>query len=207
MTDAPRTRWSDPARGGAEAAAAYQRRFDRLAAAGRDVHGEADLVAHLAAPPARILDAGCGTGRVAAELTRRGFRCVGVDADADMVAVARRRDPDTTYVVQDLSRLDLRETFDLVVLAGNVIPLLAPGTLARAMRRIAANLVPLGLVVAGFGLDADHLPAGCPVTAHRRLRPGVRGRGPAPGPALRHVGARRAGRPRTGYVVAVHSRR
>lgn len=164
MTDAPRTRWAELS-SGAEAAEAYQQRLDDLAATGMAMHGEADLVGHLIAPPARILDAGCGTGRVAAELTRRAYRCVGVDADPDMIDVARRRDPDTSYVVQDLSRLDLVETFDLVLLAGNVVPLLAPGTLAQTMRRIAANVVPLGLVVAGFGLNADRLPEGCPVTS------------------------------------------
>ena len=58
-----------------------------------------------------------------------------------------------------------REAFDLVVMAGNVVPLLAPGTLSATMRRIADHVIPLGLVVAGFGLDADHLPPGCPVTA------------------------------------------
>ena len=205
MSDAPRTRWATLADGGSAGAEAYQQRFDRLAAAGRDVHGEADLVAHLAAPPARVLDAGCGTGRVAAELTRRGFRCVGVDADADMVAVARRRDPETTYEVQDLSRLDLSETFDLVVLAGNVIPLLAPGSLPRAMRRIGANLVPLGLVVAGFGLDADHLPAGCPVTSIEAYDRACQAAGLHP--VRRYATWERtrwsAG---AGYVVAVHSR-
>lgn len=164
MTDAPRTRWATLADGGAVGAEAYQRRFDTLAATGRDVHGEADLVARLVDPPARVLDAGCGTGRVSAELTRRGYRCVGVDAHADMVAVARRRDHGSTYVVGDLSRLDLTEAFDLVVMAGNVVPLLAPGTLSATMRRIADHVIPLGLVVAGFGLDADHLPPGCPVT-------------------------------------------
>ncbi len=51
-----------------------------------------------------------------------------------------------------------------MVAAGNVIPLLAPGTLAGTVRRLAAVLAPGGLLVAGFGLDAHHLPAGCPVT-------------------------------------------
>ncbi len=203
MTDAPRTRWSELS-GGAEAAAAYQRRFDDLAASGRDVHGEAELVARLAAPPARILDAGCGTGRVSSELTRRGFRCVGVDADADMVAIARRRDPDTTYVVQDLSRLDLAETFDLVVLAGNVIPLLAPGTLAVTMSRIAANVVPLGVVVAGFGLDASHLPDRCPVTSIAAYDRACEAAGLHP---VRRYATwdRVRWAPEDRYVVAVHS--
>ena len=66
---------------------------------------------------------------------------------------------------QDLSRLELRsQAFEAAVLAGNVVPLLAPGTLQAAVARVAAHLQPGGLLVSGFGLDADHLPTGCPVT-------------------------------------------
>ena len=66
-----------------------------------------------------------------------------------------------------------------MVAAGNVIPLLAPGTLADTVQRLAAVLAPGGLLVAGFGLSPAQLPAGCPVTpatdylaAVRRGRPG-----------------------------------
>ncbi len=160
----PRTRWSEVS-GGPGAATAYQQRFDDLAAKGMDIHGEAAFVAALLAPPARVLDAGCGTGRVATQLTALGYHCVGVDADATMIDVAEQRDPATTWVRQDLSRLQLRsQAFELAVLAGNVIPLLAPGTLLDAVERMAAHLQPGGVLVAGFGLDESHLPQGCPVT-------------------------------------------
>ena len=160
----PRTLWSEVS-GGPGAATAYQRRFDDLAASGMDIHGEAAFVASLVAPPARVLDAGCGTGRVAIQLTALGYHCMGVDADPAMIEVAEHRDPSTTWVRQDLSRLQLRsQAFELAVLAGNVIPLLAPGTLLATVQRLAAHLQPGGLLVAGFGLDAEHLPKRCPVT-------------------------------------------
>ncbi|MGO4340094.1 class I SAM-dependent methyltransferase [Pedococcus sp. 2YAF34] len=160
----PRTRWSEVS-GGPGAATAYQQRFDDLAAKGMDIHGEAAFVASLMSPPVRVLDAGCGTGRVAIQLTALGYHCTGVDADAAMIEVAEQRDPSTTWVRQDLSRLQLRsQAFEMAVLAGNVIPLLAPGTLLSTVERIAAHLQPGGVLVAGFGLDAAHLPQGCPVT-------------------------------------------
>ena len=160
----PRTLWSEVS-GGPGAATAYQQRFDDLAAKGMDIHGEAAFVASLLAPPARVLDAGCGTGRVAIQLTALGYHCTGVDADPTMIEVAEQLDPSTTWVRQDLSRLQLRsQAFELAVLAGNVIPLLAPGTLLAAVQRLAAHLQPGGLLVAGFGLDEAHLPQGCPVT-------------------------------------------
>ena len=70
---------------------AYHRRFADLAATGVDVHGEADCVTRLG--PASVLDAGCGTGRVAAELARRGIDVVGIDRDASMIATARTLAP------------------------------------------------------------------------------------------------------------------
>lgn len=161
----PATRWTGVSGGGPEAAAAYQRRFDQLAGSGEDVHGEAAFVTSLVDPPARVLDAGCGTGRVATRLTELGYHCVGVDADPDMLAVARRRDQVTDWVHQDLSVLALRtQAFHLAVMAGNVVPLLAPGTLVRTVERLAAHLRPGGLLVAGFGLEEAHLPPGCPIT-------------------------------------------
>jgi SAM-dependent methyltransferase len=199
----PRTLWSEVS-GGPGAATAYQRRFDDLAAQGMDIHGEAAFVASVLSPPARVLDAGCGTGRVAIQLTALGYHCVGVDADAAMIEVAEQRDPSTTWVRQDLSRLQLRsQAFELVVLAGNVIPLLAPGTLLATVQRLAAHLQPGGLVVAGFGLDAAHLPEGCPVTP---LEDYDRACEVAELSLLRRYGTwdRAAWRPDSGYAVSVH---
>jgi SAM-dependent methyltransferase len=138
----------------------YAARFDRLAASGADVHGEASLVASLLPAGGRILDAGCGTGRVALRLTELGFDCVGVDVDPPMLEVARQRGPQLRWYESDLAALDLADEppFDLVVAAGNVMPLLAAGTGPSVMSGLAATLVPGGLLVAGFGLDAAHLP-------------------------------------------------
>jgi SAM-dependent methyltransferase len=131
---------------------AYQARFDELAAAGTDVHGEVDFVLGLDPAPSSVLDAGCGTGRVAIELHRRGVDVVGTDIDAGMLATARRLAPDLVWVEADLSSLDLDRQFDAVVLAGNVMIFVRPGTQAAVLRRCSAHLVPGGALVAGFSL-------------------------------------------------------
>ena len=127
-----------------------------------DVHGEADLCASLVRSGAHVLDAGCGTGRVAIRLAELGYQCVGVDLDESMLAVARARAPDLTWVSSDLVSLDLtvvgQRRFDLVVAAGNVVPLVAEGTEPRVVARLAAHMAPGCLLVAGFGLDRAHLP-------------------------------------------------
>jgi len=128
----------------------YQRRFDDLAASGADVHGEATFVA--AYSPASVLDAGCGTGRVAIELARRGIDVVGVDADASMLETARRLAPSVTWVESDLADLDLGRTFDVVVMAGNVPLFTAPGTTGALVAGCARHVAGSGLLVAGFQL-------------------------------------------------------
>jgi SAM-dependent methyltransferase len=161
------TRWQEIARAGAGEAYAeqYAERFRRLAARGSgSVHGEADLVAGLVPAPARVLDAGCGTGRVAIRLHELGYDVVGVDLDASMLAMARRDAPDLSWQEADLSTFDLGRTFDVVLVAGNTVPLLEPGTLLAVATGLAAHLDGGGRLVCGFGLDPEHLPGGCPVT-------------------------------------------
>lgn len=132
----------------------YQARFDALAAEGVEVHGEADFVERIGGR--RVLDGGCGTGRVAIELARRGLAVLGVDCDASMLAEARRRAPGLAWIRADLAELDLREVFDVVVLAGNV-PLFCPPPRRDALvASCAAHLSATGVLVAGFQLDRDY---------------------------------------------------
>ena len=114
----------------------------------------------------RVLDAGCGTGRVAIELDRRGYAVAGVDIDDEMISGARGKAPELTWHQLDLADFDLGETFDAVVMAGNVLLFTAPGTEAAVVGRCAAHLSPGGALVAGFqlrgsGYGLDRYDADC----------------------------------------------
>ncbi|MFQ6143727.1 class I SAM-dependent methyltransferase [Streptomyces seoulensis] len=155
------SRWNELT--GATSGEEYAARFAALARGGEDVHGEARFCAALVPAGARVLDAGCGTGRVMIRLAELGYDCVGVDLDASMLAVAREQAPHLPWFHADLAafepaRLGVAGDFDLVVAAGNIFPLLAPGTEAAVVGRLSAALRPGGLLVAGFGLDRAHLP-------------------------------------------------
>ena len=136
--------------------AGYDARFARLEAEGLYLHGEADLVERLAGgAPQKILDAGCGTGRVAIELSRRGHEVVGVDVDLTMLEEARSKAPGQSWMLADLSDPGLEvgtSDFDVVIAAGNVMIFVAPGTEPAVVRNLARFLGPDGLLVAGFQL-------------------------------------------------------
>jgi SAM-dependent methyltransferase len=132
-----------------------------MAADGADLAGEARLVDAMIARRSRVLDAGCGPGRVGAELAARGHTVVGVDADPILIAAAEVDHPGPTWLVADLTELDLAalghaDPFDAAVVAGNVMPYLAPATGHAALQRICAHLRPDGVVVVGFGTDRDY---------------------------------------------------
>ncbi len=113
--------------------------------------------------PASVLDAGCGTGRVAIELARRGVETVGVDIDPEMLGTARRKAPGLTWIEADLGRVAVCEPpgelrrFDVVVLAGNVMIFLTPGSERAVIANLARHLVPGGALVAGFQLQPGRL--------------------------------------------------
>jgi SAM-dependent methyltransferase len=143
----------------------YDRRFEELAATGMDMHGEADLVDSY--DPRWVLDAGCGTGRVAIELSRRGRQVIGLDQDPGMLEAARRKAPDLGWVEADLAAPDLYlgRRFDVVVLAGNVLIFVAGGTEGAVITNMARHLAPGGLLIAGYSLR----PGGFGVGEHDEL--------------------------------------
>jgi SAM-dependent methyltransferase len=96
----------------------------------------------------RILDVGCGTGQLTAEIARHGTQVVGLDNSAEMLADARKNFPELAFVLGDASQFDFPEPFDAVfsnaVLHWVKNPDGAAASIARALR-------PGGRFVAEFG--------------------------------------------------------
>ena len=134
----------------------YIQRFKMMEANGHDLYGEARTVDAMVGRNARILDAGCGPGRLCGYLHERGHTVVGVDVDPVLIAAAEEDHPGPTFLVGDLAELDLpargvEADFDVIVSAGNVMGFLAPSTRVEVLRRIAAHLAPSGRAIIGFG--------------------------------------------------------
>jgi SAM-dependent methyltransferase len=142
---------------------AYDARWKQMAAKGQSIHGEADFVCRF--DPGSVLDAGCGTGRVGIELARRGIEVVGVDLDEAMLTAARAKAPDLAWITADLRDVDLGRAFDVVVMPGNVMIFLAPGTEREVIDNMARHVSPGGRLIAGFqlrrGYELSHYDADC----------------------------------------------
>ena len=126
---------------------AYVQRFRILAEQGMDLVGEARLVDAMLARGSRVLDAGCGPGRVGGYLFEVGHDVVGVDVDPVLIAAAHEDHPGPRWLVGDLAELDLpaqgiAEPFDAIVSAGNVMAFLAPSTRRAVLTRLRAHIAP-----------------------------------------------------------------
>jgi 2-polyprenyl-3-methyl-5-hydroxy-6-metoxy-1,4-benzoquinol methylase len=129
----------------------YFERWNRLEATGQSAHGEADFIESL--HPSSVLDAGCGMGRVAIELSRRGIDVIGVDLDDDLLVYARRTQPSIQWVHADLADLRLDRRFDVVAMPGNVMNFCRPADRRAVLHTAAAHLEIGGMVVSGFQVE------------------------------------------------------
>ncbi|UYP17283.1 class I SAM-dependent methyltransferase [Rhodococcus sp. Z13] len=139
----------------------YVERFRAMAAQGQDTVGEARLIDAMVSRGARILDAGCGPGRIGGYLHRAGHTVVGVDVDPVLIAAAEEDHPGPIWLVGDLAELDLpgrgiAAEFEAIVCAGNVMTFVAPSTRVTVLRNFAAHLAPAGRAVIGFGAGRDY---------------------------------------------------
>ncbi|QIX25228.1 class I SAM-dependent methyltransferase [Nocardioides sp. JQ2195] len=146
------TRWFDAR--SEEQRKEYSQRFVKIAAEGHDIDGEGRFVDAMAGRGSRILDAGCGAGRVTDYLRRCGHRAVGVDVDPLLIEAGHEQHPQADLRVLDLADLSPElGSFDVIVCPGNVITFVASGTEPQILAAMATVLAPGGRVVFGFHLD------------------------------------------------------
>jgi len=141
----------------------YIDRFRTMAAEGADLDGEARLIDAMVPRSSRILDAGCGPGRIGGRLHQLGHDVVGVDVDPALIEAAQLDHQGPRWLVADLAELDLAgvgedELFDAIVCAGNVLVFVAAGTEPAVLSNFAALLKPDGFAVVGFHVDRGLSP-------------------------------------------------
>ncbi|GAA3636691.1 class I SAM-dependent methyltransferase [Kineosporia mesophila] len=130
----------------------YIDRFRAMAEQGADLDGEGRMIDAMVPRGSKILDAGCGPGRLGGYLAGRGHEVIGMDIDPTLIAAAEDDHQGPTWLVGDLGELDLPgSAFDVIVCAGNVMTFCAPSTRGEILRRFRRHLLPGGRVVIGFG--------------------------------------------------------
>ncbi len=122
-----------------------------------------------AAAGSAVLELGCGSGRVALHLARRGSRVTGIDSAPELVAELRRRgareDLEVRGEVADAAGFELDERFGMIVAPMQLIQLL-PGAVARqrCLEAIAAHLEPGGRAALAIVVGAESgFPASPPL--------------------------------------------
>jgi len=116
-----------------------------------DVRTYADAMAALAATsplPVRILELGCGTGRLTLPVARRGLAVTAVDEAAAVIDLARAKaeqtvaTPPIRFVVADACTLDLGETFDAAFMGYNTISMIGDERMDLLIAVLARHLPP-----------------------------------------------------------------
>jgi SAM-dependent methyltransferase len=150
LPEDPALRPEDPALRAYEALAPF---YDELTAA-YDYESWLDGLEALALehglPGRRLLDVACGTGKSFLPMARRGYVVTACDLSPAMVELARAKAPpgSAEVLVADMRELPRLGEFDLVTCLDDSLNYLLEGAeMAAAIRGMAANLGPGGLLV------------------------------------------------------------
>ena len=125
------------------------------------IPSEAKLIDLMIRPGSRVLDAGCGAGRLGAALAALGHHVVGIDIDADMVAAAKSSSPGAKWIHGDLTELSLElldesVPFDAIAWISSGILALDPMNRSEVFRRLATCCSPRGRIVVEFRTDGGY---------------------------------------------------
>lgn len=108
------------------------------------------ILKEIASPGDKILDLGCGQGILAADLSKKGYRVVGIDLANSLIDIAKQRNPEVEFMVEDATNFSKEfiekygQTFDVVV---SILALQNIAELEKVMLEVAKALKTNGKFV------------------------------------------------------------
>lgn len=103
----------------------------------------------------RVLDAGCGEGRITAQLVSMGVDAHGVDLSPEMIRNAQAFRPDLRFEVGSLTELPFADGAYAGVVAWYSLIHVPPSVLPEAVAELVRVLEPGGWFLAAFQTDAE----------------------------------------------------
>jgi len=101
-----------------------------------------------------VVDAGCGTGRVARYLTDAGLDVLGIDVAPGMIHEARRAHPDIAFDIAELTSLPCEPASVAAIACWYSIITTPPGALDAVWSELDRVLAPGGVVLVAFQCGA-----------------------------------------------------
>lgn len=95
-------------------------------------------------PPCRLLDLGCGTGYISIPLLRLGYDVVGVDANPEMLDIAKEVWPSFETINARIEDLDLGDKFDGVIISSPILNFCSETARSQILDKAVEHLKPGG---------------------------------------------------------------
>lgn len=111
----------------------------------------ADVMNLISGPAGQfVVDLGCGNGTLTAELAAKGYRVLGIDDSAEMLALARQQHPDIEFCRGNAVSFELEHKAD-VIFSNAVFHWINDGQQDAMLANLYRQLRPGGQLVCEFG--------------------------------------------------------
>jgi SAM-dependent methyltransferase len=94
-----------------------------------------------------VLEIGCGTGNLAGRFVQSNMGYAGLDMSEDMLAIAKKNNPQCQFIQDDMRNFDLPKKIDAAIITGRTISYLVPDEdVLAALASIHKNLTTPGII-------------------------------------------------------------